>query len=168
MHCVQLLVSKAEHIYGPDDPDPDPDIEALGKLANLLEDLASKFSDLDLNDMNIPKDLDCNKSSVEGQVNFLKIETLKNVYEALIEYVITHGADKEISRATLILKLMTRHHDLQEVQKTTSGGGKKGKKADKNDTINVAKKAQIVPSFVLPEHAFSLKALSVVLNMILM
>ena len=126
IHCAQTLVGKAEHIYGEDDLDSDPDLESLPKLSTLLEDLSTKFSDLDLNDMNVEKNLDCNKNSVEGQVNFYRVETLKNCYEALIEFIITHGADKERSRATLILKLMSRHFDLQEVQKS-SGGGAKGK-----------------------------------------
>ena len=29
-----------------------------------------------------------------GQANNFKVESLKNCYEALMEYVITHGADK--------------------------------------------------------------------------
>lgn len=167
LHCAQLLVTKAEQIYGSDaDPD-DPDLEVLPKLSNLLEDIAHKFSEIDLNDMNIPKDLDCNKATIAGQVNNLRVETLKNCYEAIIEYVITHGADKEVARAQLILMLMSRHYDLQEVQKKTAGasGGKAKKKA--NDTIDKAKKAP-PPPFELPEHAFSLKALSVILNMVLL
>ena len=32
IHCIQLLVSKAEHIYGDDDLDSDPDLEALPKV----------------------------------------------------------------------------------------------------------------------------------------
>ena len=136
----------------------------------MLEDLAAKFSDMDLNDMNIPKDLDCNKATLEGQVNFYRVETLKNCYESLIEYIVTHGADKEPARAQLILALMVRHHDLQEVQKSHgSSGGAKKKKATPDDTIDKAKKAAIaVPAFALPEHAYSMKALSLILNMILL
>ena len=133
------MVTKAEHIYGDDDLDSDPDLENLPKLQEILEALASKFSDMDLNDMNIDRHLDCNKATVEGQVNYYRVESLKNCYEALMEYVTTHGADKDSSRARLILQLMTRHHDLLEVQKTSGGGkekaGKKKKNEPKNDTI---------------------------------
>lgn len=162
-------MTKAEQIYGPaNDDNDDPDLEVLPKLSNILEDIALKFSEMDLNDMNVTKDMDCNKATVPGQVNYLRIETLKNCYEAIIEYVITHGADKEVARAHLILALMTRHHDLQEVQKKTANSGAKGKKkAAANDTIDKAKKAPPAP-FELPEHAFSLKALSVILNMVLL
>ena len=223
LHTTQQLVSKAEHIYGEDDQDSDPDLEALPKLSTLLENLASKFADMDLNDMNVEKNLDCNKNTVEGQVNFYRVESLKNCYEALIEYVLTHGADKEQSRAGLVIRLLTKHHDLQEVHKSSGmgkyrstqcsstdhpasegvmyftkykncgiilttteiscknfnqsyvsgsggtkaggGGGKRKKAAD--DTIAKAKKAPEAP-FDLPPHAFSLKALSLVLHMILM
>ena len=115
IHCTQLLVSKAEHIYGEDDLDSDPDLESLPKLQEILDALTSKFADMDLNDMNIVRHLDCNRATVEGQVNFLRVESLKNCYEALMEYIATHGADKNASKSRLILQLMTKHHDLQEV-----------------------------------------------------
>ena len=38
----------------------------------MLEALAKKFADMDLNDMNIDKYIDCNKSSVTGNNNFAK------------------------------------------------------------------------------------------------
>ena len=66
IHCIQLLVSKAEHIYGEDDLDSDPDLEALPKLQELLEALANKFADMDLNDMQIDRQVDCNKATVQG------------------------------------------------------------------------------------------------------
>jgi len=59
-------VSKAEHIYGEDDLDSDPDLEALPKLQELLEALANKFADMDLNDMQIDRQVDCNKATVQG------------------------------------------------------------------------------------------------------
>ena len=55
------------------------------------------------------------RATVEGQVNYFRVESLKNCYEALMEYVVTHGADKNAAKSRLILQLMTRHHDLQEV-----------------------------------------------------
>ena len=74
-----------------------------------------------------------------GQSNNLKVESLKNCYEALMEYIITHGADKDASKARLILQLMTKHHDLQEAQKSSGGskekGAKKKKNENKDDTI---------------------------------
>ena len=37
----------------------------------MLEALAKKFADMDLNDMNIDKYMDCNKASVLGNDNFI-------------------------------------------------------------------------------------------------
>ena len=37
----------------------------------MLEALAKKFADMDLNDMNIDKHIDCSKASVPGNDNFI-------------------------------------------------------------------------------------------------
>ena len=122
---------------------------------------------MDLNDMNIEKNADYNKvATVQGQVNALRVESMKNCYEALIEYVITHGANNDTSRAGKILALFVRHKDLTDLI-AKSGAAAAKKKAKKDDTIAKAKAAP-PPNFILPEHAYSLKALSVTLHMILM
>jgi hypothetical protein len=42
---------------------------------------------------------------------------MKNTYESMMEYVITHGADKDESRARLLLALFTRHKDISDLLK---------------------------------------------------
>ena len=117
LHCLQLLLSRAEQIYGDDEQDADPDLEAMPKLSNMIENLTEKFANMELNDMGIEKHADYNKSTVQGQVNALRVDSLKNCYEALIEYIITHGADKNTSRAGKILALFIRHQDLSNLLK---------------------------------------------------
>jgi hypothetical protein len=52
------MVSRGQQIYSDDEQDGDSDLESLGKLSTLLEDLAKKLSTLDLNDMNFEKNAD--------------------------------------------------------------------------------------------------------------
>ena len=176
LHSTQLLVSKAEKMYSEEDFDSDPDLEALTKLSKMLESLTQKFSTMDLNDMNFAKNADYGRSSTNGQVNAMRVESMKNCYEALMEYVITHGAEKSDGKARLLLALHVRHEDLRNLVKSqpSSGGAGKGKGAKKgananktlDDTIQKAK-APNAPDFLVPEHAFSLRALATVLHMIL-
>ena len=159
-------------MYSEEDFENDPDLAVLPKLSEMLEKLAKKFSDIDLNDMNFEKQADYGKSTVQGQVNALRVESMKNCYEALMEYLINHGAGKENSKAGMLLALNIRHEDLRNLVKSNSGAGakakaKKAKKDQMDDTIQKAK-APNAPNFTLPEHAFSLKTLSVLLNMLLM
>ena len=169
---MQLIVTKAEQMYDNEDFEKDPDLAALPKLSEMLQKLAKKFSDMDLNDMNFEKHADYGKSTVQGQVNAMRVESMKNCYEALMEYLIHHGAGKENAKAGMLLALNVRHEDLRNlVAKNSSAAAKKAKKAKKDqtldDTIQKAK-APNAPDFTLPEHAISLKAISVLLNMILL
>jgi hypothetical protein len=54
------------------------------------------------------------------------------------------------------------------ILKGSGGGSAKagGKKKKADDTIQKAK--AVIPNFVIPEYAYSLKALSIILNIILM
>ena len=172
LHSTQLLVTKAEKMYHEDDFDSDPDLEVLPKLIKMLESLTQKFSTMDLNDMNFEKNADYGRNSTNGQVNAMRVESMKNCYEALMEYVITHGVEKSDGKARLLLALHIRHEDLRGLVKSGPNGGggksKKGAKKDANmdDTIQKAK-APNAPDFLLTEHAFSFKSLASILQMIL-
>ena len=172
VQCVQLIVGKGEQIYSVEEQEDDPDLDALPKLTKMLETLSETFKDKDLNDMNLEKQGvgEYNRTTVRGQANSFRVDCMKNVYEALMEYVLTHGADKDVSKAQRVLGLYTRWKELNDLVKKgagNAGGGKKKKAAAAaDDTIQKAK--AIEPTFVIPEHVYSLKALSLVMNMILM
>lgn len=169
LHCVQLLVGKAQQIYGDRDEE---DLVSLEKLVDLLEDLSKKYSTVDLTDMNFEKNADYSRTT--GQTNALRVDSMKNVLEALMEYVITHGIDVDDDKARLLLALFTRHTEISELLKasgvTTRGGAKKKKDELASQTVLKAGPSKVKAtksSFMLPEHAFSLKALSVVLKTML-
>ena len=66
-----------------------------------------------------------NKSKVKISQNFVAFSEYMNF--------------KDASKSRLILQLMTKHHDLQEAQKSSGGskekGAKKKKNENKDDTI---------------------------------
>ena len=112
----------------------------------MLETLSETFKDKDLNDMNLEKQGvgEYNRVTVRGQANSFRVDCMKNVYEALIEYVLTHGADKDVSKAQRVLGLYTRWKELNDLVKkggagNAGGGGKKKKAAAADDTIQKAK-----------------------------
>ena len=61
--------------------------------------------------------MDCGKGTAQGQVNALRVESMKNCLEALMEYVIHHGAGKDDAKARMLLALNIRHEDLRELVK---------------------------------------------------
>ena len=104
-------------MYGDDEQETDPDLEALSKCQKLMEDLTSKFSSIELAEMNFAKDAEYDRKTLEGQANALRVDCMKNVYESLMEYLLTSGADKSVSRAQRVLGLFSRHRDLNELIK---------------------------------------------------
>ena len=104
-------------MYGDDEQETDPDLEALSKCQKLMEDLTSKFSSIELAEMNFAKDAEYDRKTLKGQANALRVDCMKNVYESLMEYLLTSGADKSVSRAQRVLGLYTRHRDLNELIK---------------------------------------------------
>ena len=104
-------------MYGDDEQETDPDLEALSKCQKLLEDLTSKFSSIELAEMNFAKDAEYDRKTLKGQANALRVDCMKNVYESLMEYLLTSGADKSVSRANRVLGLFTRFKDLNELTK---------------------------------------------------
>ena len=141
-----FFFGKGEQIYSVEEQEEDPDLEALPKLTKMLETLSETFKDKDLNDMNLEKQGvgEYNRVTVRGQANSFRVDCMKNVYEALIEYVLTHGADKDVSKAQRVLGLYTRWKELNDLVKkggagNAGGGGKKKKAAAADDTIQKAK-----------------------------
>ena len=104
-------------MYGDDEQETDPDLEALSKCQKLMEDLTSKFSSIELAEMNFAKDAEYDRKTLKGQANALRVDCMKNVYESLMEYLLTSGADKSVSRAQRVLGLFSRHRDLNELIK---------------------------------------------------
>ena len=93
-------------------------LDALPKLTQLLEDLAQKFSTMKASEMDFEKHgTEYNRTTVKGQLNTHRVDCMKNVLEALMEYVLTTGADKEMSRANLVFGLFEAHRELNELLK---------------------------------------------------
>ena len=191
LQCVQLMVGKANHLYGDETSTPeDVDTASLIKLTDLLNRLTRIYAEnLDTVDLNFEKGADYSKSTANGRYNILRVETYKNVYEALMDYNIMHGAGIKDDKAAILIRLQYRHSEMCELvsKKPLSGqdktinkskAGKNRRKVppkDKNTQIDNSELTQgkadngttsttFAPT---PQHAFSLKAISNILHSIL-
>ena len=172
LHCVQLSVMKGQQLYHEEanSDEAGTEFDSLEKLANLMEKLTRKYIDADLVELDFEKNANYNK----GTVGFSKVENLKNVYEALMEYNITHGVDVSDQKARNVINLFRRHQDVNELltKKNLPGGGKAKKAAGEGGAKKVAGEKKGVAEnkniFTVPEIAISLKSISIILRAILM
>ena len=189
LHCVQQIVGKANHLYGDVNTTPEEvDTSSLVKLTELLNRLQRIYADkLDTMDLNFEKGADYSKSTTAGRYNTLKVETYKNIYEALMDYTIMHGAGVQDDMAGLLVRLHYRHSEMSELLSKKPSGGQ-DKTANKGKGSKDKKKAQLKDTQTentqltqnkidngthstnlssTPQHALSLKAISNILHSIL-
>ena len=190
LHCVQLMVGKANHLYGDENMEQEEiDTASLLKLTDLLNRLAKIYADnLDTMDLNFEKGSDYSKATAAGRYNILRVETYKNIYESLMDYTIMHGAGVKDDKAGLLVRLQFRHAEMGELVKKkpmgqdkthnrTKAGKEKNKKAPAKEKGTMIEHSELtqnknenVPgtSFTpTPQHAFSLKGISNILHSIL-
>ena len=189
LHCVQLMVGKANHLYGDINTTPEEvDTASLVKLTELLNRLRRLYADnLDTMDLNFEKGADYSKSTTTGRYNILRVEAYKNIYEALMDYTIMHGAGVQSEMAGFLVRLQYRHSEMNELlnkksvgQDKTVNKGKvnkeKKKKIENKDTqadnsqLSQNKSengTQSTLTCTIPHHAMSLKAISNILHSIL-
>ena len=65
------------------------------------------------------KNADFSRASLSGQINILKVEAFKNVYEALMEHVIMHAIDVKVDKAKLIVQLFNKHVEVANLLKVS-------------------------------------------------
>jgi hypothetical protein len=113
-------LSKAKQLYDSEADEADADDSgSRGKLIDWLEGLAEKYAKVDLTDLNFEKNADYSRLTAAGEENVLRVDILKNVYEALLEYVMSSGADVLESRAQLFVDLYTRLTDVSALLKAS-------------------------------------------------
>ena len=117
MHCVQQILTKMESLYDDDAADALDDGKAKDRLTDLLNDLVKRYAKADTTDLDFVKDADYSRYTQEGAGNAMKVDTLLNVYEALMEFVITHGADIDEEKAGTLKELFQRHKDVKALVK---------------------------------------------------
>lgn len=84
-------------------------------MSNFLQ--AQKYSAADLTELGLEKNADFSRASLSGQINILKVEAFKNVYEALMEHIIMHGIDVRIDKANLVVQLFNKHVEIASLLK---------------------------------------------------
>ena len=185
LHCVQTVVSKAEQIIDAGDS------QVLDKLSGFLERLCERYSDCEIGDLGFDLTDNLDRKTPDGKKRALKIDILMTMYEAMMEFVMSHGADKVEGKAVLLLKLHQNHLTLRNLLNAPKlkKGGKKGEKPKKekdedgNATHDVDKekeKERVAEKgskrkrdgsdpdeFNMLPHTFSLRGLSVLLHSLL-
>jgi Fanconi anemia group I protein len=180
LHCAQMMVGRGQQLLG------EENTENLDRLLALLEGMAEHYSNTDLADLEFEATDNFDRKTADGERRSLKADVLLTVYEALMEFVITHGGDSVPEKAALLLRLQQRHTGLGQVRTEAAARkvkGKKGKKAaddGKKDGEAAEKDAEKepaakrgrpaageAPQVTMPRHALSLKALSILLRSVL-
>lgn len=183
LHCLQTVVSKAEQIMDAGDS------QVLDKLSGFMERLCERYSECEIADLGFDLTDNLDRKTPDGKKRCLKIDILMTMYEAMMEFVMTHGADKVEGKATLLLQLHQNHLTLRNLLNAPKPkkGGKKGDKAKKeekedgNETNDGEKEKEKEKEkgmkrkrdgtdpdeFTMLPHAFSLRSLSVLLHSLL-
>ncbi len=72
-----------------------------------------------MTELGLEKNADFSRTSLAGQINILKVEAFKNVYEALMEHVIMHGIDVRVEKAKLVVQLFNKHVEIANLLKVS-------------------------------------------------
>ena len=72
-----------------------------------------------MTELGLEKNADFSRASLSGQINILKVEAFKNVYEALMEHVIMHGIDVKVDKAKLVVQLYNKHVEVANLLKVS-------------------------------------------------
>ena len=70
-----------------------------------------------MTDIGFEKNADYSRNTLSGQVNVLKVEAMKNVYEALMEHVVMHGIDVSVEKSKLLVQLYNKHSAIADLLK---------------------------------------------------
>ncbi len=126
-HCAQQLLTKSEELYGggAEDMDIDGYVEdenatrTRNWLSSLLEEMCRRYSEADLTDLNFDKTADYSKATVVGSKNVWKADLVKNLLEALMDYLVMHGADVDEDKARKFVGLFKRHQEVSALLKVS-------------------------------------------------
>jgi len=177
LHCIQMLVGKGQQVVG-------EECETLDKLVELVEEMALQYSESEVGDLGFDDTDNFDRKTKDGKRRSTQLEQLQGILEALMEYLITHGADQEENKSKMLLNLQRNHSALGDLmtrslqKKKAKKGDKKekagekdatkdGEKGDKSEPTN-GKKGNEETVFSPPPHCFSMKCLSLILSSILL
>ena len=167
LHCIQMLVGKGQQVVG-------EECETLDKLVVLIEEMALQYSESDVGDLGFEETDNFDRKTKDGQRRSIQLEQLQGILEALMEYLITHGADQDENKSKMLLNLQKNHSALGDLmtrslqKKKPKKGEKKDKPGEKDTTVKdgekgdkseptTGKKGNEQAEFTPPTHCFSMK-----------
>ena len=167
LHFLQLAVTRCQQVS-------DERIDVLDNIVRFLDELVTKYANCEPGELGFGEADNFDRKTRDGEKNLLKIDQLKCLLESLMEYLFTHGAEREVTKNDQFLSLFTVYTSLDKVvqgslQRLKAKKGDKGKKKDKDKDNNSTQDTSIdsgikVASFIPPLNCFSLKCLSLMLK----
>ena len=181
LHATQAIVSLAQCQL------QEENAELLERLVATLDKMEEHYAAAGPGDLGFDAGDSWDRKTREGERRFLKAEVVLTVFEALIEYNITHGGDAHVEKAELLVQLQGKHAALKAVMaegiskkvkavkkgKKGEEGGKKGEEIEGDKDIEVGgggggkrgrPGAASQRKFVHPGQAVSLKALDIIVG----
>jgi FANCI helical domain 2 len=83
--------------------DDEDDNESLSRLTSLLDRLSQRYSACAVLDLGFDPADNYDRKTEEGGKHCCQLEVLLTLYEALMEFVTVHGADRELRMAEQLL-----------------------------------------------------------------
>ena len=178
LHTVQAIVQKGVQVLDPENA------ELLERLVAKLDRMVEHYAEAEPGDLGFDAGDTWDRKTREGERRFLKAEVVLTIFEALVEYVITHGGDGFEEKAEVLVRLQNKHAAFKAVMaegisrkvkvakkgKKGEEGGKKGEEVEgEKEKEAVGGKrgrpgAESQRKFVQPGQAISLKALGILVD----
>ncbi|CAL4060860.1 unnamed protein product, partial [Meganyctiphanes norvegica] len=111
-----------------EEDEEDEAIAVLNDICSLFDVLTEKLSTCDLDDLEMDKNADFSSATLPGQKNNLNGQVYIGVFDAILEHVFHHGAQKEEEKMRSLLAIFKTQRKIVDLLKERSGkpGGKKG------------------------------------------
>jgi len=125
LHCIQTLVTKGQQMY------KNGESQVVDKLASFLDNVVKYYSQAEPADLGFDPSDNFDRKTVDGRKRSLKVDVLITMYEALMEYTITHGANTKEKEADTLLELCHKYISLKNLMDSNKQPKKPAKKSDK-------------------------------------
>ena len=161
--CLQLIVSKSQQVL-------DEESDVLEKVVKLLDEMVTKYGDCEPGELGFDVTDNFDKKTRHGEKNMSQVEQLKCLLESLMEYVFSHGADRDMTKNNQLLNLFNTYCSFDKLvstslQRQKAKKGEKGKNDKKDPTQDVSNESSKNSSHYSPPlHCFSLKCLSLLIK----
>lgn len=111
-----------------EEDEEDEAISVLNDICSLFDVLTEKLAACDLEDLEMDKNADFSSATLPGQKNSLSAQVYIGTFDAVIEHVFHHGAQKDEAKMKSLITIFKTQRKIVDIVKERSGksSGKKG------------------------------------------